>query len=78
MCIMKCYILIIVCLWFDDQECVRIHQTLRALQEKHDHILLEHDALMGHANKKQKIHYITTLKAQINELVEENRRLREA
>jgi hypothetical protein len=37
---------------------------------------MEHDAVVGHNNKKQKIHYITVLKQQINELIEENRKLR--
>jgi hypothetical protein len=48
------------------------------VQHQYDAVVAEHDALIGHHNKKQKIRYIATLKEQINELVEENRKLRES
>lgn len=39
---------------------------------------IEHSTVIGHKNKKQKIHYVDELKKQINDLVEENRKLRES
>lgn len=51
--------------------------NLQGLQDKYDSLRQEQDAVaQGHNNKKQKIHYINVLKQQINELIEENRRLR--
>jgi hypothetical protein len=51
--------------------------SLQLLQDRYDALLTEHDtALLGHNNKKQKIHYMTVLKQQINELIQENRKLR--
>ena len=46
------------------------------LQDKYNSVLLEQELLLGHSNKKQKIHYLQTLKTQIQELSEENNRLR--
>lgn len=46
------------------------------LQDKYNAALLEQDLLLGHTNKKQKIQYIQNLKNQIQELAEENNRLR--
>jgi hypothetical protein len=48
------------------------------LQDKYNAVLLEQDLLLGHTNKKQKIQYIQSLKNQIQDLAEENTRLRSA
>lgn len=36
----------------------------------------EFAAVLGHSNKKQKIHYMANLKQQLNQLIEENASLR--
>lgn len=48
------------------------------LQQKYNALLLEQDLLLGHSNKKQKIQYIQSLKCQIQQLVDENAKLRTA
>lgn len=46
------------------------------VHNKYTAILTEQNQSNGYQNKKQKIHYINVLKQQINELIEENKRLR--
>ena len=46
------------------------------LQDKYNSVLVEQELLLGHTNKKQKFKFIQDLKTQIQELAEENNRLR--
>ena len=50
---------------------------LKTVQSENAKLSLENANLLGHANSKQKIHYVTDLKKQINDLLEENQRLRD-
>lgn len=65
---------------FSLEESVKKMHELREeksqLQDKYNAMLVEQEMLLGHTNKKQKIHYIQALKSQIQALAEENNRLR--
>ena len=43
---------------------------------EYERISGEYALLIGHNNKKQKIHYVESMKAQLNSLLQENAQLR--
>lgn len=57
-------------------ELSQLKNEYNVIYTKYSNLLTEQNLINGHQNKKQKIHYIDTLKQQINELIEENKRLR--
>ena len=57
----------------------RLREVLDQVQRDYDKLKEEYEhlaVLLGHQNKKQKIHYISSMKDQLRALMDENEKLR--
>ena len=63
--------------------CLYIQEVMKSIRAEkntfkaeYERISTEYAIVMGHSNKKQKIHYVESLKSQLNTLLDENSALR--